>query len=182
MVTCYLNLSIFTVFLKKRKFISNIRRSKVTDYAALRKVLVDLKTISFCYWFISTKLLFLLKLTYTHKRYKMTTLPVFDFNEILIRPARYMACFCGNMISWQRLQHIDLWNWMWIVLLIFEKKYWNFIITSSENVNHILYKFSCDINKMPMIFWSQSRWKTIEINTTIDSGHRHLETGTTSTI
>ena len=26
----------FTVFLKNRKFISKIRRSKVTDYAALR--------------------------------------------------------------------------------------------------------------------------------------------------
>ena len=33
----YLNLSIFTVFLKNRKFISKIRRSKVTDYAALNK-------------------------------------------------------------------------------------------------------------------------------------------------
>ena len=30
-----LNLSIFTVFLKNRNFISKIRRSKVTDYAAL---------------------------------------------------------------------------------------------------------------------------------------------------
>ena len=36
MVKCYLNLSIFTVFLKNRNFISKIRRSKVTDYAALR--------------------------------------------------------------------------------------------------------------------------------------------------
>ena len=32
----YLNLSIFTVFLKNRKFISKIRISKVTDYAALK--------------------------------------------------------------------------------------------------------------------------------------------------
>ena len=31
----YLNLSIFTVFLNKRNFISKIRISKVTDYAAL---------------------------------------------------------------------------------------------------------------------------------------------------
>ena len=35
MVNVYLNLSIFTVFLKIRNFISIIRRSKVTDYAAL---------------------------------------------------------------------------------------------------------------------------------------------------
>ena len=34
MVKC---LSIFTAFLKKRNFISKIRRSKVTDYAALSK-------------------------------------------------------------------------------------------------------------------------------------------------
>ena len=32
----YLSLSIFTVFLKNRNFISKIRRSKVTDYAALK--------------------------------------------------------------------------------------------------------------------------------------------------
>ena len=32
----YLTLSIFTVFLKNRSFISKIKRSKVTDYAALR--------------------------------------------------------------------------------------------------------------------------------------------------
>ena len=37
MVKYYLNLSIFTVFLKNRNFISKIRRSKVTDYAALSK-------------------------------------------------------------------------------------------------------------------------------------------------
>ena len=35
MVNFYLNLSIFTVFLKKRNLISKIRTSKVTDYAAL---------------------------------------------------------------------------------------------------------------------------------------------------
>ena len=34
-VKVYLNLSIFTVFLKNRNFISKIRISKVTDYAAL---------------------------------------------------------------------------------------------------------------------------------------------------
>ena len=34
----YLNLSIFTVFLKNRNFISKIRISKVTDYAALRDI------------------------------------------------------------------------------------------------------------------------------------------------
>ena len=38
MVNVYLNLSIFTVFLKNRNFISKIRISKVTDYAALRDV------------------------------------------------------------------------------------------------------------------------------------------------
>ena len=31
----YLNFSIFTVFLKNRKIISKMKRSKVTDYAAL---------------------------------------------------------------------------------------------------------------------------------------------------
>ena len=36
----YLNLSIFTVFLKNRNFISKIRRSKVTDYAALSKTVI----------------------------------------------------------------------------------------------------------------------------------------------
>ena len=35
MVKCYLNLSIFTVFLKNKNIIFKIRRSKVTDYAAL---------------------------------------------------------------------------------------------------------------------------------------------------
>ena len=35
MENVYLNLSIFTVFLKNRNFISKIRISKVTDYAAL---------------------------------------------------------------------------------------------------------------------------------------------------
>ena len=40
MENVYLNLSIFTVFLKNRNFISKIRRSKVTDYAALRAFLV----------------------------------------------------------------------------------------------------------------------------------------------
>ena len=36
MVKCYLNLSIFTMFLKNKNIIFKIRRSKVTDYAALR--------------------------------------------------------------------------------------------------------------------------------------------------
>ena len=38
MVNVYLNLSIFTVFLKNNNFISKIRISKVTDYAALKIV------------------------------------------------------------------------------------------------------------------------------------------------
>ena len=38
MVKCYLNLSIFTVFLKNKNIIFKIRRSKVTDYAALKFV------------------------------------------------------------------------------------------------------------------------------------------------
>ena len=33
----YLNLSIFTAFLKNKNIIFKIRRSKVTDYAALRQ-------------------------------------------------------------------------------------------------------------------------------------------------
>ena len=44
-----------------------------------------------------------------------------------------------------------------MVCKIFEKKYLNFIITSSENVNHNLSKWFRDINIMPMVFWSQSR-------------------------
>ena len=35
MVNLYVNLSIFTLFLKNRIFTSKIKRSKVTDYAAL---------------------------------------------------------------------------------------------------------------------------------------------------
>ena len=35
-----LNLSTFAVFMKTRNIISKIRRSKVTDYAALRQVLL----------------------------------------------------------------------------------------------------------------------------------------------
>ena len=37
MVKCLPDLSIFTVFLKNRNFIFKIRRSKVTDYAALKE-------------------------------------------------------------------------------------------------------------------------------------------------
>ena len=33
----YLNFSIFTVFLKNRNIISKMKRSKVTDYAALKE-------------------------------------------------------------------------------------------------------------------------------------------------
>ena len=35
MVKCFIYLSIFAVFLKKKNIISKIRRPKVTDYAAL---------------------------------------------------------------------------------------------------------------------------------------------------
>ena len=38
----------------------------------------------------------------------------------------------------------------------------------------------CGINIMPVVFWSQSRWQIIEINKTIDLGHTHSETSTTS--
>ena len=41
MIKCYLNLNIFTVFLKNRNFISKIRISKVTDYAALTSLSTD---------------------------------------------------------------------------------------------------------------------------------------------
>ena len=37
MVKCLPEFEYFTVFLKKRNFISKIKRSKVTDYAALRE-------------------------------------------------------------------------------------------------------------------------------------------------
>ena len=45
MVKVYLNLSIFTVFLKNRKFISKIGISKVTDYAALKEFDLNVKQI-----------------------------------------------------------------------------------------------------------------------------------------
>ena len=38
----FLNFSFVTVFLKNRNIISKIKRSKVTDYAALRQVLLYL--------------------------------------------------------------------------------------------------------------------------------------------
>ena len=38
MLNVYLNLSIFTVFLKNKNIISKIRRSIVTDYAALNEL------------------------------------------------------------------------------------------------------------------------------------------------
>ena len=38
MVKCLPELSIFTVFLKNKNIISKIRRSKVTDYAALKQL------------------------------------------------------------------------------------------------------------------------------------------------
>ena len=63
-----------------------------------------------------------------------------------------------------------------------KKKYWNFIITSSENVNHNLSKWFPGINIMPMVFWIQSRWQMIEINKTIDLGHGNLEMGATSKV
>ena len=94
-----------------------------------------------------------------------------------------MACFCDNMISWQRLEHIHLLNWMLNVFVNFwKKKYWNFTITSSENVNHNLSKWFPGIIIMSMVFWIQSRWQIIEINKTIDLGHGNLETGTTSKV
>ena len=55
MVKVYLNLSIFAVFLKNRNIISKIRRSKVTDYAALSTSninyphVVFLKRRGYCY-------------------------------------------------------------------------------------------------------------------------------------
>ena len=36
LVKCLLNFSFFTVFLKNKNIISKIKRSKVTDYAALK--------------------------------------------------------------------------------------------------------------------------------------------------
>ena len=50
------DLSIFTVFLKTRKFISKIRRSKVTDYAALNHNYIISSSIHFffcvCFFFL----------------------------------------------------------------------------------------------------------------------------------
>ena len=50
MVKCLPEFEYFTVFLKNRNFISKIRRSKVTDYAALMDLLsfqvVTLKRLS----------------------------------------------------------------------------------------------------------------------------------------
>ena len=46
MVSVYLNLSIFVVFLKNRNIISKIRKSKVTDYAALRGSVAKSKSLT----------------------------------------------------------------------------------------------------------------------------------------
>ena len=43
MVKCLPEFKFFTVFLKNRNFISKIKRSKVTDYAALRDIFDPLK-------------------------------------------------------------------------------------------------------------------------------------------
>ena len=48
MVKCYLNLSIFTVFLKNQNFISKMRISKVTDYAALSRAIQYLHNVEVC--------------------------------------------------------------------------------------------------------------------------------------
>ena len=45
MVKCYLKLSIFTVNLKNRNIFSKIRRSKVTDYAALKGATIKVKNM-----------------------------------------------------------------------------------------------------------------------------------------
>ena len=42
-----MNFSLFTVFLKNRNIISKIKRSKVTDYAALKRVIKYKQTIQF---------------------------------------------------------------------------------------------------------------------------------------
>ena len=68
------------------------------------------------------------------------------------------------------------------VLYIYGKKYCNFIITSSENVNHNLSKWFRGINITSVVFWIQSRGQIIEISKTIDLGHGNLETGTTSKV
>ena len=47
MVNVHLNLSIFTVFLKNKNIIFKIRRSKVTDYAALNAVYIFNKKTNF---------------------------------------------------------------------------------------------------------------------------------------
>ena len=41
MVKCLPEFEYFTVFLKNRNFISKIRRSKVTDYAALAVIILQ---------------------------------------------------------------------------------------------------------------------------------------------
>ena len=46
MVNVYQNLSIFTVFLKNKNNISKNRRSKVTDYAALKDYRLECARIS----------------------------------------------------------------------------------------------------------------------------------------
>ena len=45
MVKCLPEFEYFTVFLKNRNFISKIRRSKVTDYAALTKSFRDFQEL-----------------------------------------------------------------------------------------------------------------------------------------
>ena len=48
-----MNLSIFTVFLKNRKFISKIKRSKVTDYAAVKLISWEIKLTFLNYVFVN---------------------------------------------------------------------------------------------------------------------------------
>ena len=56
MVKCLPEFEYFTVLLKNRNFISKIKRSKVTDYAAL-KVKVIIQTFFICIYYRANSIL-----------------------------------------------------------------------------------------------------------------------------
>ena len=105
----------------------------------------------------------------------MTLLPVLDFNEIWLRSAGYI--WHVFVVIWYLDKNPNK-SIFWIECGNFwklDKNYWNFIITSSQNVSHNLSKLLCGMNIMPMVFSSESRLKIKEINKTIDLGHRSLD-------
>ena len=75
MVKCLPEFEYFTVFLKNRNFISKIRRSKVTDYAALRE------NETFCTVLLTSQVVMIQSLQPIGREFESTCvlfLPLFD--------------------------------------------------------------------------------------------------------